>query len=332
MKRILIICYAVLLFAYSAPFLGALVRRHFFPEQADIQTVTLLTDQGETSLGMTEYLLGVVSAEMPASFEPEALKAQTVAARSYTLYCVNRGKHNGGKLCTDPGCCQAYLSDRQMRLRWGTGYEKYRRKILEAVEATEGEYLNYMGAPAEAVFHSSSAPVTESSENIWSYVPYLVSVPSPERAENVPDYISYVRLSPEELKSAVLFAHPEAVFPEDAAQWLGEIRRDSSGRVESLELGGASLSGREVRNMFLLRSTAFVPEFENGDFLFTVVGFGHGVGMSQYGANVMAQNGADYASILAHYYPGTTLSRPEFKEALINSPSAFAFVESILFL
>ena len=331
MKRILIFCYALLLFAYCTPFLGALFRRYFFPKQADMHTVTVLTEQGETSLGMTEYLLGVVAAEMPASFEREALKAQAVAARSYALHCMNRGKHNGGKLCTSSGCCQAYLSDSQMRLRWGTGYEKYRRKILDAVKATEGEYLDYRGAPAEAVFHSSSAPVTESSENIWSYVPYLVSVPSPERAENVPDYISYVRLSPEELKNAVLSAHPEAVFPEDMTRWIGELRRDSSGRVESLALGGAQLSGRELRNMFLLRSTAFVPEYENGDFLFTVVGFGHGVGMSQYGANVMAQNGADYASILAHYYPGTTLSRPEFKEALINSPSAFTLVESILF-
>lgn len=306
MKRILSFCYVVLLLSYALPFFGAFFRRNFPPEP--MQTVTVLTDAGETSLGMTEYLSGVVAAEMPASFEIEALKAQAVAARSYALYCKSCGKHSGGRLCSDPGCCQAYLSDRQLHLRWGTGYEKYRRKILDAVQATEGEYISYRGEPAQAVFHSSSAAFTESSENVWNYVPYLVSVSSPEGAGNVPDYTSYVRLSPEEVKSAVLSVRPGAVFPEDAAQWLGNLRRDSSGRVDSVELGGTVFSGREMRRLFALRSTAFELKYEDGSFLFTVVGFGHGVGMSQYGANVMAQNGADYASILAHYYPGTTLS------------------------
>ena len=307
MKRILISCYAVLLLAYSLPFFEGLYRRLFPADRTFVQFIAVLTDSGEKRLDMAEYLSGVVAAEMPASFEPEALKAQAVAARSYAMYCVRSGKHRG-KVCTEPGCCQAYLSDSGMRLRWGTGYEKYHRKILDAVRATEGEYLSYMGHPAQAVFHSSSAAVTESSENVWGYVPYLVSVSSPENAGDVPGYTSYVRVSPEELKSAVLSVHPEAVFPEDAAQWIGEIRRDSSGRVGSLALGDAVLSGREMRSLFLLRSTAFELNYEDGGFLFTVSGFGHGVGMSQYGANVMAQNGADYASILAHYYPGTTLS------------------------
>ena len=307
----LIFCYAVLLLAYSLPFLCTFYRRHYLPEQLSAQSVSVLTDTGERNLGMTEYLSGVVAAEMPASFESEALKAQAVAARSYAMYCLQSGKHSGGRVCTDPGCCQAYCSDSQLRQRWGTSYEKYSRKILEAVRATEGEYLSFQGAPAQAVFHSSSAPVTECSENVWSHVPYLVSVTTPERAENVPEYISYVNISPEEMKSSVLSTHPEAVFPEDIAQWLGEICRDSSGRVESAVLGGADLSGQEMRRLFHLRSTAFELKNENGEFLFTVVGFGHGVGMSQYGANVMAQTGADYASILAHYYPGTTLSPAE---------------------
>ena len=309
MKKILIFCYVFLLFAYSLPLLENLYRR-FSPPNPRAQTVTVLTDSGEASLDMTEYLSGVVAAEMPASFETEALKAQAVAARSYTMYCTQSGKHGGG-ICTDPGCCQAWLSDSRMRQRWGTGYEGYHKKILDAVRATEGEYLSYKGAPAQAVFHSSSASVTESSGNVWNGVPYLVSVSSPEGTGDVPEYISYVLVSPEELKNAVLSRHPEAVFPEEAEQWTGELRRDSGGRVESLTLGGAELSGREIRSLFLLRSTAFELTYEDGSFLFTVVGFGHGVGMSQYGANVMAQNNADYTSILAHYYPGTTLSVTE---------------------
>jgi len=306
-KRILIFCYAILLLAYSLPFLNELYSRHCLPEQASAETVTVMTGDGDAVLGMTEYLTGVVAAEMPASFEFEALKAQAVAARSYAMYCVSHGKHNGGGVCTSSSCCQAYLNDSQLRRRWGTGYEKYHKKILAAVETTEGEYLSYSGAPAQTVFHSSSASVTENSEDVWGYVPYLVSVSSPETAESVPDYESFVRVSPEELKNGVQSIRPEAFFPEDCSKWLGEIRRASSGRVESVTLGGVELSGRELRSLFLLRSTAFDISFDNNAFLFSVVGFGHGVGMSQYGANVMAQNGADYASILAHYYPGTTL-------------------------
>lgn len=309
MKRILIFCYVVLLLAYSLPFFGSFCLRHFFPEQSSEQQVSVLTGDGEMILSMTEYLTGVVAAEMPASFETEALKAQAVAARSYAMYCAENGKHSGGKVCTSSLCCQAYLSDSQLQRRWGTGYEKYRAKISAAVKATEGEYLSYLGAPAQAVFHSSSAGITENSANVWAYVPYLVSVSSPESEETVPNFTSLVRISPEELKSGVLSLRPGAIFPEDCAGWLGEIRRDDSGRVAGVTLGGEELSGRELRSLFLLRSTAFDLSFDNGSFLFTVVGFGHGVGMSQYGANVMAQNGADYASILAHYYPGTMLGK-----------------------
>lgn len=308
MKRILIFCYLILLLSYSLPFLGTLYQRSLSPQENTGQTVSVLVDGGETELDMTEYLMGVVAAEMPASFEPEALKAQAIAARSYAMYCAESGKHKNGLVCTSSECCQAYLNDSELRRRWGADYEKYRRKVLAAVTETEGEYLSFMGQPAQAVFHSSSVFATESSENLWGYVPYLVSVSSPENAENVPGLTSFVPISAEELKNTVLSFCPETVFPEDCSQWLGDIRRDSSGRVESVRLGSSVFSGREMRKMFLLRSTAFELTYGGGAFLFTVYGFGHGVGMSQYGANVMAQNGADHASILTHYYPGTSLA------------------------
>ena len=307
MKRILIFCYVLLLLSYSFPYLTAFYHRDRTEPECPSRTVRVLTGDGERVLSMTDYLTGVVAAEMPASFEAEALKAQAVAARSYAMYCIESGKHYGGLVCTSPDCCQAYLSDDELHLRWGTGYEKYRRKILDAVTKTEGEYLSFMGQPAQAVFHSSSAAATESSENLWSYVPYLVSVSSPESEENVPMFTSYVSVSAEELKNTVLSFRPETVFPEDCSMWLGDVRLDSSGRVESVKLGSTVFSGREMRTMFLLRSTAFELTEQNGIFFFTVSGFGHGVGMSQYGANVMSLNGSDYASILAHYYPGTTL-------------------------
>lgn len=308
MKRLLMICYIILLFSYCFPHFAERFRKEADAPESGVQTV-YVSDGGETrELDMAEYLTGVVAAEMPASFETEALKAQAVAARSYTMYCMMSGKHGTGQVCTSSGCCQAYLTEEQMLARWGTGYEKYRGKISAAVAATDGEYLSYMGKPAQAVFHSSSAPLTEDSGNVWGAVPYLVSVSSPESAETVPDYISYVYVSPEDFKKTVLSVHPEAVFPENKSQWIGEISRDGSGRVKSVDTGGTRLTGKQARYLFLLRSTAFDLSYDGANFLFTVVGFGHGVGMSQYGANVMAHGGADYASILAHYYPGTTLS------------------------
>ena len=158
-----------------------------------------------------------------------------------------------------------------------------------------------------AAFHSSSAGATEDCGAIWSARPYLISVDSPETAEEVPNYISSVELSALDFRDTVLYARPDADFTGDESGWIGEITHDESGRVASAVLGGEKLSGTELRSLFSLRSTAFTLEYTGSSFLFTVTGFGHGVGMSQYGANVMAKSGADYREILAHYYPGTQL-------------------------
>ena len=257
---------------------------------------------------MQSYLVGVVAAEMPASFEPEALKAQSVAARSYALYCAATGRHGDtAQVCTDFACCQAWSSEDTLRQNWGGSYDERLEKIKTAVEATAGEYLCYDGAPVFAAFHSSSAGATEDCGAIWSARPYLISVDSPETAEEVPDYISSVELSALDFRDTVLYAHPNADFTGDEGEWIGEITRDESGRVATAVLGGEKLSGTELRSLFSLRSTAFTLEYTGSSFLFTVTGFGHGVGMSQYGANAMAKSGADYRGILAHYYPGTQL-------------------------
>lgn len=180
-------------------------------------------------------------------------------------------------------------------------------KLARAVEETRGQYLCYGGEPVFAAFHSSSCGQTEDCGAIWSALPYLVSVSSPESAETVPDYITYAVLTPLDFRDCELHARPEADFTGDEDGWIGEISRDGSGRVESAVLGGVTLSGTELRELFSLRSAAFTLEYVDGGFLFTVTGFGHGVGMSQYGANVMASEGADYTQILAHYYPDTVL-------------------------
>ena len=256
---------------------------------------------------LEEYLIGVVAAEMPADFEPEALRAQAVAARTYTLYCARTGKHADADVCTDFHCCQAWKSDEAMREDWGEAYPEKLSRIRDAVESTAGEYLQFAGQAAFTAFHSSSAGFTEACGAIWSELPYLVSVSSPEDGDSVPNYVSRFSISAPELCDALLSQHPEADFSAAPKEWVSEITRDESGRVSALTIGGEIFTGVKMREMFALRSTAFTLDYADGTFTFTVTGFGHGVGMSQYGANVMASDGADYRTILAHYYPGTEL-------------------------
>ena len=138
-------------------------------------------------------------------------------------------------------------------------------------------------------------------------MPYLVSVSSPETADTVPGYVSQLELSPLDFRDTILYAYPYANFTGEESAWVGEISRDESGRVSSACLGGVDIAGTALRSLFSLRSTAFTLEYTGGSFLFTVTGHGHGVGMSQHGANLMAAQGSDYTQILAHYYPGTQL-------------------------
>ena len=272
---------------------------------------TVLTADGVETVTMSDWLPGVVAGEMPALFEEEALKAQAVAARTYIMYSMGREKpaHPEADVCDDPACCKAHSTDEALREKWGKSYEENMARVLEAVRSTDGEYMSYGGEVIQAVFHSSSAGRTEDSAAIWQAEPYLVSVESPETAEDVPNYVTSVTVSPEDFRAAVLAVHPEAEFGEDPAFWLGAAVRDASGRVESVDIGGAQVPGTELRTLFQLRSTAFTLDYTAEGFLFTVTGYGHGVGMSQYGANVMAEDGADYEEILTHYYPGAELTR-----------------------
>ena len=272
---------------------------------------TVLTADGVETVTMSDWLPGVVAGEMPALFEEEALKAQAVAARTYIMYSMGREKpaHPEADVCDDPACCKAHSTDEALREQWGESYEENMARVLEAVRSTDGEYMSYGGEVIQAVFHSSSAGRTEDSAAIWQAEPYLVSVESPETADDVPNYVSSVTVSPEDFRETVLAAHPEAEFGEDPAFWLGAAVHDASGRVESVDIGGVQVPGTELRTLFELRSTAFALDYTAEGFLFTVTGYGHGVGMSQYGANVMAQDGADYEEILTHYYPGAELTR-----------------------
>jgi len=259
---------------------------------------------------MSDYLPGVLAAEMPVTFSGEALKAQAVAARTYILYCTAHvnPKHPQANICTDPGCCLAHSGETELRGEWGDKYDENIAVIRKAVSDTDGEILTYAENPILASFHSSSAGKTEAGKELWGDVPYLVSVDSPETANDVPDYVTTVEVSKDNFRETIKSYKPEAAFSDDASGWVGKSEMDGSGRVKSVTVGGTELSGTEMRKLFSLRSTAFRLEYKDKRFLFTVTGYGHGLGMSQYGANVMAKDGFDYKEILSHYYPETELS------------------------
>lgn len=272
------------------------------------ESIVLDTGEDTAELGLDEYLVGVLAAEMPASFHPEALKAQAVAARTYAMYCALGEKHGQAQVCADFACCQAWTSPEARAANWGDMAGEYEEKLRQAVAGTSGQYLSYEGQPIFAAFHSSSAGATEDCGQVWNPRPYLISVPSPETAQDVPNYISVLNCAPIDFRDALLSLWPEADFSGEESGWIGEIARDASGRVSYAVLGGVEMEGTELRSLFSLRSTAFSLEYTEGRFVFTVTGFGHGVGMSQYGAQVMAEDGQAYSAILAHYYPNTVLN------------------------
>lgn len=259
-------------------------------------------------MDIEEYLMGVVCAEMPASFEKEALKAQAVAARSYAIYRMENpsGEHTGAAVCTDFAHCKAYKKIETAQKEWGKDADKYSEKIKQAIEETAGEILTYNGEVALAVFHSQSGGGrTENSSDVWGGdVPYLVSVES-HGEENAPNFYSSAIFSFEEFKEKILSQNSEAKLntPED----IGKSEISEGGSVKSITIGGVDFTGREIRTLFNLRSSCFKIFADGENVRFEVTGYGHGVGMSQYGANTMAKEGFDYKKILTHYYSGTQI-------------------------
>lgn len=262
-------------------------------------------------MSMTEYLTGVVRGEMPASFEGEALKAQAAAERTYIYYQMQGGRkaaHPDADICTDHTCCNAWLSQEDAAKKWGEYAAEYEAKIEQAVQETDGQVVLYNGAPILAVFHSSSAGKTAKSGDVWSSdLPYLASVKSPESEENVPNYYSVKALTAAEFCDTFRAAYPQADFSSDAAGWVRDLTRNSSDRVESVTIGGVTVSGTEVRSLYGLRSACFTVETGGDSVTFHVTGYGHGVGMSQYGANELAREGKTWREILAWYYTDTTI-------------------------
>jgi stage II sporulation protein D len=273
------------------------------------RTVMLVHEGSADELTMDKYLEGVLAAEMPASFEPAALEAQCVAARTYAEYKVASGAHGGG-LCADPACCEAYCTEEELRARWGEEYEANIAKIRAAVAATDSLILTSGGEPILAAFHSSSSGRTEDCSAVWGReLTYLVSVETPESAGTVPNFREEKTLTAAEFRNTVLAALPGTLFVSGPEGWLCEAERTPSGRLASVRVGSARVTGTELRRIFSLRSTCVTWSVSEEGVTFVTEGYGHGVGMSQYGANELAKEGFACAEILAHYYPGAELSK-----------------------
>ena len=267
-----------------------------------------------TAVSARDYVLGAVAAELPMTYGDEALKAQAVAAYSYA--CAMRSLADGSDASlqgahfrANPSQRLGYVTDAMMQVMWDDAYSENRARLCALVDEVLGEVLTYDGAPALACYHAVSCGRTEAAENVWGQaVPYLVSVDSVLDTTS-PDYAQSITFTPTEFSDLLKINGTGVETSGDAAGWIGETVLTDAGYVADIEICGTSVAGTAVRSALSLRSAAFTITYSDADGLFTVTtrGYGHGVGLSQYGANAMAAAGSDYREILAHYYPGTTL-------------------------
>lgn len=271
-------------------------------------TIKLLhtdTDKVE-EIQLDEYLYGVVSAEMPASFEEEALKAQAVVARTYTIYKIvnNDGKHGEADICDDSGCCQAWISKEDRLEKWDEDKrEENWNKIVDAVKSTQGKIITYEGKPINAFFHSNSGGTTEAPIDVWggSGYPYLQSVATAGE-DAYSQYSSEATFSKEEFEEKIKEVHSDFEIDFDEKDCIKVEEYTDGNRVKTVKIGNLELSGVEVRTIFGLRSANFKVTINDNEIKFEVTGYGHGVGMSQTGADSLAKEGQSYEDIIHHYY------------------------------
>ena len=269
------------------------------PEPEKTVTIRLGTDDCWENKDLEEYLVGVVLAEMPASFREEALKAQAVVARTYGVRALEgKRKHQEGDICGDSTCCQGYRDPAD----YG-GTAEALQKVRDAVAATAGQVLTYEGELIEATYFSCSGGITEDAVAVWGTdVPYLQSVVSPGE-EDAAYYVGGVEFTLEDFLDKLdlkLTGEPDS--------WLGKVTYTAGGGVDTMVIGDRTYKGTEIRKLLGLRSTAFDISATQETITVTTRGYGHRVGMSQYGADAMASSGSTYGEILAHYYQGTELT------------------------
>ena len=257
-------------------------------------------------LPIDEYLYGVVSSEMPANFEIEALKAQAIVARTYTIYQImnNSGKHPGADICDNSSCCQAWISKDERLSKWAPEEaESNWNKIVDAVNSTSGKIITYQNKPINAFFHSNSGGKTESSLNIWGGIdyPYLKSVETAGE-EGYTQYSSEAKFTKEELLNKLKEKYEDCEIDYSQENCIQILEYTTSGRVKTIKFGNKEIAGTEARTILGLRSTNFSFTISGDEIIFSVIGYGHGVGMSQTGADALAKSGSNCEEIIKHFY------------------------------
>lgn len=273
-------------------------------EAADYDAQTIVRVQREDSeekMTLHDYLVGVLLAEVPASFEPEALKAQAVAARTYTLKQMEGSKHQGA-LCTKSSCCQAWTDE-------GDATEK--QAMGQAVAETDGCVITYDGELIDAVFFSCSGGKTEAAAEVWGgEVPYLQSVDSPGEEDAAP-FSDSLTVSAADFIATIHELNPDCDLSGSPATWFDTTTQTAGDGVATIQIGAETFTGKELRTAFSLRSTMFRITVDGDQITFHTLGYGHRVGMSQYGANARAKDGTTYQEIIAYYYQGTEIETRE---------------------
>ena len=269
------------------------------------------TESGEIEeLDMNEYLYGVVSAEMPASYEKEALKAQAIVARTYTIYKILNKKHENADICDDSTCCQAWISKEDRLSKWEESQrESNWNKICECVKETQGKIVTYENKPIDAFFHSNSGGITELPVNVWGGTgyPYLQSVET-SGEEAYTQYSSEVTLTKEQLLNKLKEKYEDIAIDFSNNDDIKIMEYTEGSRVKTIKFGNHELSGVETRTLLGLKSTNFEVKIDGDNIKFAVKGYGHGVGMSQTGADSMAKQGSNAEDIIKHFYTGVEIS------------------------
>lgn len=277
------------------------------PAPAEAERIAVLADGVSTQMTLEEVVEAIVAAEMPALFPEEALRAQAIAARTYLCYRALHpvAAHPSEVICDNPAHCCALADLNALAAGWGEQGTTYADRIRNAVSSTAGQILTYADAPILAVFHAMSAGTTNSSADVWGgSVPYLVSVAAPEGEAELSGWSQSVVFDAEEFRRMFVQRYPDAVL-NDGTDWFTVFDRTEGGLVRTVCVGGISITGGTLRSLCGLRSASFTVTQGSGRIRFDTQGYGHGVGMSQNGAKVLALAGYDADRILAYYYPGT---------------------------
>jgi stage II sporulation protein D len=297
-NKILLIVVVILSFILVAVVRNKEDSNHSFSYPKEIK-VKNENNEIET-LDIEEYLVGVLAAEMPASFEEEALKAQAVASRTYAIYKINHNENKQYDILTDI-TNQSYITKEKMQEKWENDYEKYLTKITTAVNETEDEVMYYDDEVIEAFYFSMSNGKTENSATVFSEdLPYIKSVDSTWENEDINNFLVTTTFSKTEFCQKLSLADCNNIT-------ISNITKTEGNRVKEMTINNKNYSGTNLRNLLNLRSTDIEIAINDNDILITTKGYGHGVGMSQYGANMMAKNGYNYKEILNYYYNDITI-------------------------